>query len=483
MALAPRLGDLDARGEHRQALLEAVLSASGNLLVFRDGHDIRTNARISPSTVVDELVDTLTAMVSADRRDGFRDSIEIEHPRQPFDERCFVEGSLINGSVTGFDPDAFRGAQARRDRIFGRGSDDEKPKHGPDQSVVGPPHDESDRVIRLSDLHAFLRSPAGYFANHCLQLRMPRSAEELSSVLPIEPGGLDRWKFGDLVIGAALSRPDQSVDELVRHAMRVERRRGSIPPAGLGDRYEALVRSVVDEVLDAAVASGARRGPPDDHPVDITLNDDTRIVGVVHLGLDGGCPGPVSVRYSTWKPQHLVEVWLDLMCLVVSNPTVVWRAVTISPVDGGEPKGAETWEITSADPSPEQRRSRSAAALGIAVDCLRRGSHEPIPLFPQVSKGLYVETHPESRISDPGTRSRRFNLPRAWYDPFTDRGDRTDPAVDLFYGDLGLDELKDIAASVDDPPGVTGRANRFADLLWGGIDGSIKLGSPDGDSP
>jgi len=482
MALAPMLGDFDARGENHQALLEAVLSADDILMVFRDGHDIRTNAEIPPSTVVDELVDTLSAMVPADQRDGFRAGIEIKHPRQPFDERCFIEGSLIDGVVAGFDPDAFRGAQARRARLIGRGVDAGKPEHRPGSSLDGAPHDVSDGVIQLSDLHAFLRNPTRHFADRCLQLKMPRSAEKLSSILPIEPNGLDRWKFGDLMLEAALSRADQPVDESIRHAMAVERRRGSIPPAGLGDRYEALVRSVVDEVIDAAVALGVRRGPPDDHPVDIALDDGTRVVGVVHLGLDRGAPGPAHVGYSTWKPRHLMEVWLDLMCLAVSEPTADWRAVTISPVDGGESKGAETWEITPADTVANRRQRSSTAALEVVVDCLRRGSREPIPLFPQVSKGLYVVAHPESRISDPGNRTRRFDLSKAWYDSFTDRGDRTDPAVDLFYGDLDFHELEDLAASAGDPPGVGGRAGRFAEYLWGAIDNSIRLAPPGGES-
>ncbi len=113
---SPRIGDRDPRGEVRQSLLEAVLAAGDHLLVFRDGRDVRTNQKVPRAVVTAELFEAVSAVVEAGQREEFAEHLELNHPRHPFDDRCFEVGALVDGAPWGFDGTDFRGAEARRNR-------------------------------------------------------------------------------------------------------------------------------------------------------------------------------------------------------------------------------------------------------------------------------------------------------------------------------------------------------------------------------
>ena len=53
--------------------------------------------------VVAELFDAVISLVEPDHRSEFADRLEVDHPRQSFDPRCFERGALVPGEVWGFD--------------------------------------------------------------------------------------------------------------------------------------------------------------------------------------------------------------------------------------------------------------------------------------------------------------------------------------------------------------------------------------------
>lgn len=458
MALSPRPGDFDPQGEARQEVLEAVMAAGDQLVIFRNGHDIRTNVEIPRPTVIEELIDATAPGLSPEIRDG----IEIRHPRQAFDERYFTPGGLVPGKVVGFDPDAYQGAQARRSR---------GPRIPTDRSV--PALDQASDMIELAELRALLANASRHHTDRVLQLRLPRASEPLSSMMPIEPDPLQRWTLGEEMIRAAIGDADRTFDESIDRVTAHQRRKGSIPPAGLGDVHAGVVGAVAQEVLTAANDLGVARGPATDIPIDLELGDGTRIVGVVQSRLGPPGPGPAKVTFSSWKAREFAIIWLDLMCLVAAQPEVPWRAVTINPIDTGQAKGAEVWEITPEPGSSADRQATATNAIETVVECLRAGLIDPIPLFPEVSRGFYMETHPGSDLARPGALKNKFNISTKWADSRTGRGDRSDPSTNLLWGEYDIDGLR---AMPD------GGAQFWADLIWGTIDDSIIITSP-GDTP
>lgn len=442
VAASPALGDPDPRAEVRQSLLETVLSAGDHLVVVRDGHDVRANQEIPRAVVVAELFDAVVSLVDPDCRPDLVEVLEIAHPRQPFDERCFQRDGLVPGEVWSFDTKSLDGALARRSR---------RPHTAP---FLSSPLDVPDSTtIELDQLRRFFKNPTGYFVARRLEARLPEAGERLASVLPVELDPLQAWQVGDRLLEARLQ------GETIEAWRAVERQRGSLPPGALEDKVLQPIAANVDAVVDAATEVGLRGGPPVSHEVAVVLDDGTRVVGSVPLVLGGPSRGPARVSYSRLKPEHRIQAWLDLMALVATDPAEWWRAVVVGKsVVSGRP--ADVLDLAVAG-DPDTWWTVARTSLQLAVACFRQGMSEPLPFFPDLSYDVHLGK---------GTVA-------AWAAAFT-RLKSYEPAVNLVYGDIGFPELLDRQPEPGDPGTGQRRVARFAHLLYGAIERSTRPWSP-----
>ncbi len=318
-SIPPFVGDGDRRGEMRQTLLEAVLAAQDQLIVIRDGRDVKTNQVTPRAVVTSELFESVLASVEPGARRAVADRLEIDHPRHGFDERCFEAGRLVDGTAWGFDPGELAGAVARRHQA------DRRPPF-----LTAPLPPVAAEVIDLADLHRFFNDPSGAFLSQRLQLRLPRVEDEIPTVLPLGIGGLEGWRIGNRLLEARVS--GHSFDEWLRH----ERALGTLPPGPLGDGSVHELEIAVDGLVDEARRRGMEPGPGEPMAVDAVLPDGIRVVGSVHLRLDPASPGPVRLYYSRAKAGHRVAAWLDLMALLATDPATPWRSVAVSRPESGK---------------------------------------------------------------------------------------------------------------------------------------------------
>jgi exodeoxyribonuclease V gamma subunit len=438
LALAPVLGDRDARAELRQSLLELVLATGDHLVVLRDGHDVKTNRPIPQATVVAELVDAVLAVVHPDEREAFADRLELHHPRQSFDRRDFVVGALVPAKVWSFDEGAFAGAEARARR-----SSEVVP------FVAAPLVSEPTTTIELADLHAVLARPVRAFVERRLGARFPREDDPARSVLPVAPSGLELWAIGDDLLDHLLAGGS------AQEWQRVERRRGRIPPGVLGDRALDQCTAEVEAMVAAADARGVRFGAPDRVPIDLLLPDGTRVVGVVEDRLAETTPGPVRIEYARPKEHHQLAAWIDLMVLTAIEPSRRWRALSIHRAESSKKKGSPPTvrDVVVAADDPDRRRRLSFEALGIAVDLYRRALTEPLPLFRHLSPAVAAGTAKPSLWG--GAFFRSYG------------GDLHDPEVALTYDGHDHASVMAIPRRPDDPDGPPGRVETYALQLWG----------------
>jgi exodeoxyribonuclease V gamma subunit len=436
-AQSPYLGDPDPRSEVRQALLEAVLAAGDHVVVTRTGHNVRTNQEVPGAVAFAELRDSVMATLSPGSVHTYGERIETIHPRQPFDDRCFQPGALDQPGPWSFDPGALAGAYARSDR---------QGTIAPLMTEPLPPTDHEEQVITLSDLQAFFKHPVKAFLRRRLRLHLPSDDAIPSDNMLTELDGLESWSLGDDLIAARLGGHSNAQWERYTRAL------GALPTGGLGDAKVVDVEGGVDALLAEAAARGvdpAKKGAS--YPIDVKLDDGTRIVGTI----EGHCappdPGPALLTYSKVSPKQTVAAWLDLMALVAVDPEVNWRSVVVrrSRKTDGPP---DVLELVGSGASPDERRRRALDALGVMVDCYRRGLREPIPLFAKLSHRLYLG---EAKAKD-------------WSDGRM--GDGDDEANKLAFGHLDFRELCEEPASEHDPLGSRpGRADRFACYLWDAI--------------
>jgi exodeoxyribonuclease V gamma subunit len=458
-AANPQLGDRDPRGETRQAMLEAVLAAGEHLIVVRDGHDVRTNHEILPAVAVAELIDAVTAMIVPDDRALVAETIEIHHPRQPFDERCFAPDGLspLTRGPWSFDPGALASAEARRWR-----------------DPVGAPVFEPVALMRLAladvqlvDLHKFLKHPGKGFLEQRLRLRLPWDNDPTTALLPVAFDGLDLWRVGDRLLDALLT--GHPADEWIA----IEQRRGTLPPGVLGEAAVGELIASVDELHSAALDLGYQPGPGEPMLISVDLGDGTKLTGTVTSHLDTAAPGPARVEFTRPKPAHHIAAWLDLVALAAHDPATPWRSVA---VNRGKANAKKLTIIdlvlaTAVDPLGDQPNDGPSAidaheAIGVAVDLYRRGLAEPIPLFARFSPGVRAG-HPVG--SD--------------WQGYDDRGDGNDAFNFPFYGHLDMHDLMALEAVDGDPAGTGGRVACYADYLWDAVDRSVATRPVPADDP
>jgi exodeoxyribonuclease V gamma subunit len=438
-AAAPLLGDRDRRGESRQALLEAVLAARDRLVLIREGADVRTNQSVPRAVPVAELVDAVLASVHPEHRERVATALEVSHPRQAFDESAFRSGAVLSDEPWSYDVQAYQGALARRQR-----------DHGAQELLQRRLAPVPTPVIELAELHDFLRDPVAHFVRRRLGVRFPSAAESPSLLVPLDLTGLDRYDVGSRLFAWLLGGGQLAEWE------RIERRRGTLGPGSLATSSLEAVHTVASALVGAAELAGVAADAVRPVPVEVTLSDGTRVVGVVGDRLRGR-PGPARLTYSSDRPGYRLGAWLDLMALVAHEPSVPWRSVSIAK----HPQKAEavTVQLDVAAPLDDAvtRRSVALQGLEVAVDCYRRGLVEPVPLFPSVSHDLWAG-------GNAGANWVRYQ----------GGGDGATEFARLVYGDRDLRDLRRIARRPDDPIGPSGAdADRllcFAEHLWGTID-------------
>jgi exodeoxyribonuclease V gamma subunit len=429
VAASPQVGDPDRRIEARQAFLDAVLAAGDVLLVVRDGHDVRSSQSVPRVVPAAELFDAVLALVPPAERDELAGRLEVAHPRHAFDEDCLTGGALVSDLVWSFDPADVERARARR-------AEAPEGDTRAESSIPGTPTE----VIDLAELRNFLLDPVNAFATAALHLSLPRDAEEIDVVLPVELGPLDEAALGRRLLAARRSGTSDDA------WLAFERQVGSLPPGALERKVTDVIVPGVQSLIDESTRRGVRSTDPVHQDIEVTLPDGTRIVGAVGLRLSEPTPGPAQVRYARPKPAHTLEAWLDLMALSASDPDRRWRSVAISRGERDEP--FEAVDLVVRGPESE-RAAVARATLGLVVSWYRAGMCQPIPLFPTFSKTV-ADGDP-----DP-TRWRNF---KGW-------GDSRRPATSFFYGDLTVGELLALEPVDGDPDGSGGRVQRWADTVW-----------------
>lgn len=349
LAHEPHIGERDAGAEDRQLFLDAIMAATQHVLITYAGRDVRTNRTQPPSVPVGEVLDALsdiTGRVPAD--------LVVRHPLQPFDPANFRTGTLVAGAPFSHDRTALAGARALT-----------SPRLQNPPLFHGALPGDDVTEMSVADLTAFLSHPPDFFLRRRLGLYLERDAEQPTDQIPVELGGLDRWKLGDRILTGLLRSGDHS------RITRAEAFRGELPPGALA---RAAFDDVARESEQVAVAAQAlRRGAVREVPVSIALPCGLRLTGVVP-DVDGD--RLVEATFSALRHKNVLGLWVRLLALQVTQPNTECVAALVT----RRASGVRTWTF---EPVPTQR---AADELNSLVDLMLRGRCEPLPVMPDASR-------------------------------------------------------------------------------------------------
>ncbi|WP_433621446.1 exodeoxyribonuclease V subunit gamma [Nocardia sp. CA-120079] len=436
LARNPLLGERDARSEDRQLLLDSVLAATEQLLIFHTGADPVTGAHRPPAIPVAELLDALRAHVGA----AGMDAVVTRHPLQGFDRRNFAAERPFS-----FDTVALAGARAAGQPAQPR------PVFLPEPL---PALELTD--VALADLISFVEHPARAFLWQRLGLRVPEHEDDIADRLPIELDGLAKWELGERLLSARLTGADPST---LRAA---EWRRGTLPPFGFGGAVLDEIESTVDKLVRAALPE--YEGAPRAVDIAVDLGNGRRLTGTVP---EVRGESLVRTMFSRLAPKHRIAAWVSLLALAVTEDRS-WRAVTTGRGQFGRP----AWRSEIMAPEPP-------AALAILRELVRlrdTGLTEPLPIAPSAT-AAYAERRFRGSNADEAVSAaeREFNGGPNGPGPF---GDHTDRHLRYIWGPAPRLEHLMAAPAPAGEPGETTRFGSLARRMWAPLLAAENQGQP-----
>ena len=269
-----RLGDRSRRADDRYQFLEILLSARQQLIVTYIGQSIKNNESISPSVVINELLDVLTNYYQLT-------NIVNNHPLQAFSSQYFIdEGDFFSFSHANYQT-AVALQQSKIDR--------EPWWEGALKTAVP-------EVIDINDLFAFFRQPQHYFFRQ-LGIRfdgLTRESEERES---FTINTLDQYGIDQQWIDSQLKGDDFSLSKLQAQGRWL---------AGMpGELAFEKQEQVIDKFVDLVKQQELGEKIPD-QALDIHLGDYHLVGNLQNLYEKGS----LIYRYAKTKGKDFMAAWL-----------------------------------------------------------------------------------------------------------------------------------------------------------------------------
>lgn len=289
----PRRGDRARRLDDRYLLLEILLSAGDGLYLSHVGRDPRDNARLPPSVLVSEIMETLdlTAIAASGPANPMglpSVALTREHPLQPFAPGNF-------DSAGGFSGSWFRAAQRLAQPPVTAAAPFALPLAEPEPEWLS---------VEPSQLINCLRHPARFLLEQRLGLRLPESEEALAGDEPFSVERSSQNGLRQLAL-QAIERGWSETEE-----RRVASAAGWLPVGELGQAHWGQIRGPIRAFAPRLFAERpAEQAQP--------LLVDIRLAGVhIHGWLDGvTASGLFGYRLRDLGAWELAPFWLRHLLL------------------------------------------------------------------------------------------------------------------------------------------------------------------------
>lgn len=234
-----RKGDRSRRDDDRYLFLEAILSAREQLYLSYIGRDIRSDAERAPSTLLSELVDTISALSDVPSSDLYQHWV-THHPLQAFSRRYFASAEQDNPHLS----------STRSDFAHALNLAQQGQTHQAKNFVDWRNTDNDPATfIRQKDFLRFWRNPVRHWLHHTLNWQSPYFTGNHESEEPFlsdQPRRLD-----DAYVQARMH--NQSFDDTAAYL-----RAQSLLPAGELGKQEAKSYEIAAKALDTDLLNSPR---------------------------------------------------------------------------------------------------------------------------------------------------------------------------------------------------------------------------------
>ncbi len=427
----PRKGDKQARDEDRYLFLESILSARDCLMITYTGMSIKDNSPIPCSGVVSELMGAMEHSFRFPSGFPF-----FAHPLQGFSPVYFNQ-----------TPGFFSYSQK-----FGRMAASLSDRSGssglpfidlaPPTESYDPLTDESE-ILTLSpqDLVRFFRNPVKAYVIKRLGLELPLARDPDPDRETFNVRGLDAYTLGEGIFTFKDLIETRSAD--LYHFFRAQ---GSLP---LGKKGELEFLRFLETARPIALAAEQMIPPTPCGPVRVDMMaGGFRISGVIKdLFVQDGALIRCMAGFGKLNGARLLSHWIYHLIL---NQGLSQKNVT------GLPGGLEvSWaraRMAGQDPDGKKPAAlcgfsplgpKAAPILETLIALYARGREHLIPFFSATGFALAATWGEKADAPEDVRLLAAFNRANsAWFNSFSNIGDKTDPYVQLcFQGQDPFDSM------------------------------------------
>jgi exodeoxyribonuclease V gamma subunit len=340
IALAPRKGDRSKRSDDRYLFLETLLSARDILYLSYIGQDIQDNAAISPSVVVDELLEYVQEGFGIDRR-----QLVARHPLHGFSPTYFNNSDPLLFSYS-------RQNLAAAALTTGGGS--EQPFF--DQALAPPA--EHWYQCGVAQLIGFFHHPTRYIMEQRLGVYLGQATDVLEDRERFSLDPLSQYQINQQLLRACLTDTPQQA------AYAVARAAGVLPHGTVGKVLHRQLGAKVRQYINETTCYGQDREPRSVYTqIEIAPFS-------LHGTIDAIYPeARIVFRMGAPRPKDLLSAFIyHLVMLVTTDPDVPRSSILVC-------KEGQVWQWGAMTP-PEARTT-----LQTLLDLYWQGLQKPLAFF------------------------------------------------------------------------------------------------------
>jgi len=390
-----RIGDRILRDEDRGLFLEVLLSVRKRLIITYTGFDVQSGTELSPSSVVQELMDGVSVS-SEPQPDGSEDCpFRIRHPMHGFSPNAFSgEGVLRYGAEADF---AIARELASEQRVLG-------------PFITEPVDVDAADEISPDELIRFWRNPTAAFLDHALGVCFERIPGILPDREPMVLDALERWDIGTRRLQAGMQGEDLA--RLDRRMLRS----GKLPPQAIGKAAYEAIRFRTERLLQTAAGQG---GNCTEAVLQVTCAG-TRIAGRLSGICTEGSVGLLVCHYGGLKAAHKIDGWIRHLLLQMSLPPAERRPSCMIGMEN------DKIQCIHLRPLGEEAEDILKRLIRYYLDGLRF----PLPFFPETSLAFA-----DALQNDKGLQTAMAKALGAWEGTDYSPGEGQEEAVRLVYRD------------------------------------------------
>jgi exodeoxyribonuclease V gamma subunit len=414
MARYPKTGDRSRRNDDKYLFLESIISARKKFYISYVGQSVQDNARIPPSVLVSEFLDTI-APGFASQDQHVPAQIVTTHRLQPFSPSYFREDTGLF-SYSAENMFAAAGATEKKD----------PPPFFAAQLPLTPQEADEWQKLDLYAVNLFFSNPAKFLIQRRLGIQLQDETYLFEEREIFDLQALERYQVEQNLVKSLLSGGSLEDFKPIQKAI------GQLPHGNVGEyRYAELSLDVQTFVRQIEKFTAAVSYPPIE--VDLTVAG-FHLSGRLNSISDHGY---VHIRYARRRVKDLLQAWIYHLVYCSTAPSHYNK---------------NSFLICKDSALQFEPLTDSLPFLEILLVLFRQGLEEPIRFFPN-SSYEYAEQLLKKATSEPSALSKaRKKWVGSDFAKYA-KGESTDPYYDLCFRRLDPldDTFKDIALQVFEP--------------------------------